>query len=141
MKVLLESNTFAVQDKLNLKVFPQQQQLPGKSLLPEQWGWTLKAAILVPVAKLLPPAPGKFLHSVSCTCTKNCGGKCSCVEADMKWSILCITCQEFSAPTVLHNLMKKIMTDDSESPTIAADASSIEDTGEHVDGHKQTHWF
>ena len=109
-----------------LRVYHQVQLWQSNPLPPEQWGWKKETDGLVPVTTDLPPAPDKLLHLISCTCTKNCVGTCSCVKGGLKCSIVCVSCRGVSCSNSTIQSEEELM-DELETPSRDTDDSDNED--------------
>ncbi|CAG9820817.1 unnamed protein product [Phaedon cochleariae] len=70
----------------------QVQMWLGYELDATKWGWTRGARGLEPLTTTAAPAPEALLKTISCKCTKNCGGMCGCRKAGLKCSVLCHNC-------------------------------------------------
>lgn len=99
------------------RVYYQVQVWRGNFLDPEKWGWKLQNNSLLPVFSLLPPAPEKLLHLITCSCVKGCGGRCTCKKSGLKCTNLCAGCCGISCS----NAMEPVPQDDEYDDDYAED--------------------
>lgn len=74
------------------RVYLQTQSWLGNDLNPEDWDWALKDGKLEPIYGPTEFVPKNFLQDISCTCKKECGKRCSCVEHRSKCLEYCGGC-------------------------------------------------
>lgn len=75
-----------------LRVNYQVQLWLNNKLVPELWGWEIRAGYLNPTLTIEPPAPENILKKVSCSCKKGCNKICGCRKHSLKCSKMCSHC-------------------------------------------------
>ena len=81
----------------SLRVYAQVLQWRGEEVNVEEWGWTMKGILVVPVMTDLQPAPDSLLHIVRCTCKSGCSTmRCSCRKNNLECSPACSQCRGYS---------------------------------------------
>ena len=64
------------------------------NLLPEDWGWCKRNAIMFPIQTDLPPAPDDLLKVIRCCCQTECNSqRCNCRKHNLKCTQACGKCR------------------------------------------------
>ena len=83
----------------SMRVYHQVQEWTNsdKTLLPNEWGWSLLQNRLLLKKTDLPAAPDNLLKMIKCSCKQNCDTKrCTCRKHGLDCSIGCSECRGMS---------------------------------------------
>ncbi len=79
----------------SLRAYLLIQQCRGVDLDCTQWGWEMRADVLVPVGSENPSAPQRLLELIFCNCKMGCKiASCTCRKACRACTPMCGTCLE-----------------------------------------------